>query len=144
MIAPTGAFVPWGAVLLAAALLGFGAFVWRAWRLYRYMRLGRDEARLDHPWRRLRDEIVVYLGQRKLLQRPYYVRGLAHAFIFWGFIVITIGTIDLLLSGILGLHVPGAGSALFAWTIDVLPVLVLTSIAVAPGRRTFLRPPRMD
>ena len=67
MIAPTGVFIPGGAVLLVLAALGFGAFFWRAWRLYKYMRLGRDEARIDHPWRRVRDELVVYLGQRKLL-----------------------------------------------------------------------------
>ena len=79
MIAPTGAFLPWGSVLLLFAALGFGVFFWRAWRLYRFLRLGRPEARLDHPWRRLRDELVIYLGQGKLLKRPYYVRGLAHA-----------------------------------------------------------------
>jgi Fe-S oxidoreductase len=141
--APTGGFVVGGAILLVLALIGFGAFFWRAWRLYRYMRLGRDEARIDHPWRRLRDELVVYLGQRKLLKRPYYVRGLAHAFIFWGFIVITIGTLDLLLSGIAGFHLPGTGSALFAWTIDIFAVLVLASIALAAIRRAFFRPPRM-
>src|SRR5256886_15994039 len=107
------------------------------------MRLGRDEARIDHPWRRVRDELVVYLGQRKLLKRPYYIRGLAHAFIFWGFLVITVGTVDLLLNGILGLHVPGTGSGLFAWTIDVFAVLVLASIAIALVRRRFLPPPRM-
>ena len=143
MIAPTGAFVPWGAVLLVLAALGFGAFFWRAWRLYQYMRLGRDEARIDHPWRRVRDELVVYLGQRKLLKRPYYIRGLAHAFIFWGFLVITIGTVDLLLNGILGFHVPGTGSGLFAWTIDIFAVLVLASIAIALVRRLFFPPPRM-
>ena len=143
MIAPTGGFVIGGAVLLALAVLGFGAFFWRAWRLYQYMRLGRDEARIDHPWRRVRDELVVYLGQRKLLKRPYYVRGVAHAFIFWGFIVITIGTVDLLIDGILGFHVPGTGSALFAWTIDIFAILVLASIAIALVRRRFRPPPRM-
>jgi len=143
VIAPTGGFVIGGAVLLVLALLGFGAFFWRAWRLYRYMRLGADEARIDHPWRRVRDELVVYLGQRKLLKRPYYVRGLAHAFIFWGFLVITIGTVDLLVDGIFGFHVPGTGSALFAWTIDIFAVLVLASIALALVRRRFLPPPRM-
>ena len=143
MIAPGGGFVPWGAVLLVLAVLGFGAFFWRAWRLYRFLRLGRPEARLDHPWRRIRDELVIYLGQRKLLKRPYYVRGLAHAFIFWGFLVITIGTVDLLTSGIAGLHIPGAGSAVFAWTIDIFAVLVLGSIAIALIRRIFLAPPRM-
>jgi Fe-S oxidoreductase len=141
--APTGGFYYGGVVLLVLAFLGFGAFLWRAWRLYRYMRLGRDEARIDHPWRRLRDELVVYLGQRKLLKRPYYVRGLAHAFIFWGFLVITIGTVDLLLNGIFGFHLPGAGSALFAWTIDIFAVLVLASIAIALVRRLFFKPPRM-
>jgi len=143
MTAPTGPFVPGGAILLALAILGFGAFFWRAWRLYRYMRLGRDAARIDHPWRRLRDELVVYLGQRKLLKRPYYVRGIAHAFIFWGFLIITIGTIDLLIDGIVGFHVPGIGSALFAWTIDIFAVLVLASIAVAAARRAYFPPPRM-
>ena len=143
MIAPTGGFVIGGAVLLVLAALGFGAFFWRAWRLYQYMRLGRDEARIDHPWRRVRDELVVYLGQRKLLKRPYYVRGLAHAFIFWGFLVITIGTVDLLVSGIVGFHLPGTGSGLFAWTIDIFAVLVLASIAVALVRRLFFAPPRM-
>ncbi len=143
MIAPTGGFVIGGAVLLVLAVVGFGAFFWRAWRLYRYMRLGRDEARIDHPWRRVRDELVVYLGQRKLLKRPYYVRGVAHAFIFWGFIVITIGTVDLLIDGILGFHVPGTGSALFAWTIDIFAILVLASIAIALVRRRFRPPPRM-
>ena len=143
MIAPTGGFVIGGAILLVLAVLGFGAFFWRAWRLYRYMRLGRDEQRTDHPWRRVRDEFVVYLGQRKLLKRPYYVRGVAHAFIFWGFIVITIGTVDLLIDGILGFHVPGTGSALFAWTIDIFAILVLASIAIALVRRRFRPPPRM-
>ena len=109
MIAPTGGFVIGGAVLLMLAALGFGAFFWRAWRLYRYMRLGRDEARIDHPWRRVRDELVVYLGQRKLLKRPYYIRGLGHAFIFWGFLVITWGSADLLLRGIFGLQIHSGG-----------------------------------
>jgi Fe-S oxidoreductase len=149
VIAPTGGGIITGLyagaapLLLVLTFLGFGAFFLRAWRLYRYMRLGRDEARIDHPWRRVRDELVVYLGQRKLLKRPYYVRGLAHAFIFWGFLVITIGTLDLLVNGIFGFHVPGTGSAVFAWTIDIFAVLVLGSIAIALVRRAFFPPPRM-
>src|SRR5713226_336211 len=143
MIAPTGGFSSGGGILLVLAFLGFGAFFWRAWLLYRYLRLGRAEDRFDHPWRRLRDEVVIYLGQRKLLKRPYYVRGLAHAFIFWGFLIITIGTVDLLADGIFGFHVPGTGSAVFAWTIDLFAALVLASIAIAAVRRAFLRPPRM-
>jgi Fe-S oxidoreductase len=133
-----------GALALAAvAVLGGGAFAYRAWRLYRYVRLGWDEDRRAHLGRRLKDELVIYLLQRKLLKRPYYLRGLAHAFIFWGFIVITLGTADLLASGIFGLRMPGAESGFFVWAVDVFAVLVLASIALALGRRLFFKPPRM-
>jgi len=121
-----------GALALAAvAALGVGAFAYRAWRLYRYLRLGWNEDRRAHLGGRLKDELVIYLLQRKLLKRPYYLRGIAHAFIFWGFLVITIGTIDLLASGIAGFRVPGTGRALFAWTIDIFAVLVLVSFTTS-------------
>ncbi|MBI2773593.1 MAG: (Fe-S)-binding protein [Chloroflexi bacterium] len=141
MIAPTSGA---GAIVLAVlALLGFGAFSWRAYQLYRYLRLGRDEDRTARPWRRLRDELVVYLGQRKLLKRPYYVRGAAHALIFWGFLVITYGTLDLLLSGIFGLRMPGAETGVYVWTVDVFAAAVLAAILLALYRRAVTRPPRM-
>jgi Fe-S oxidoreductase len=141
VIAPTAGA---GALVLAAlAALGFGAFFWRSYQLYRYIRLGRDEDRTRHLGRRIRDELVVYLGQRKLLKRPYVIRGAAHALIFWGFLVITYGTADLLLSGIAGWRMPGADSGLFVWTVDLFAVAVLASVLLALYRRAFVRPPRM-
>ena len=131
------------AILAAVALLGFGAFAYRAWKLYRYLRLGWNEDRTQHLGKRLKDEVVIYLLQRKLLKRPYYLRGLAHAFIFWGFIVITLGTTDLLLSGLLGLRMPGAESGAFVWAVDVFAALVLAAIILAFARRLFFKPPRM-
>jgi len=130
-------------VLLAAALLGFGAFAYRAWKLYRYLRLGWNEDRTQHLGKRVKDELVIYLLQRKLLKRPYFVRGLAHAFIFWGFLVITMGTVDLLASGIAGLRMPGAESGFFVWAVDIFAALVLLAIVLALVRRTFFKPPRM-
>ena len=141
MIAPTQGLL--ALVLAVCAAIGFGLGGYRVWKLYRYMRLGWNEDRTDQPARRLRDELVIYLGQSKLFKRPYVVRGIAHALIFWGFIVITIGTVDLLLNGIFGLHVPGTETGLFAWTIDLFAIAVLASIALAAVRRLFFRPPRM-
>ena len=140
MIAPTqGLFV----LLLALIVLGFGGFFWRASLLYRLLRLGRNEDRNDRPLRRLRDEIVIYLGQRKLLKRPYYVRGIGHALIFWGFLVITYGSADLLIAGLFGRHLPFTDTGLYAWTLDIFAVAVLVSVIVAVVRRAFLKPPRM-
>jgi len=130
-------------VLLALILLGFGGFFWRATLLYRLLRLGRNEDRNDRPLRRLRDEVVIYLGQRKLLKRPYYVRGIGHALIFWGFLVITYGSADLLLAGLFGRHLPFTDSGLYAWTLDIFAVAVLAAVIVAVVRRAFVRPPRM-
>jgi Fe-S oxidoreductase len=141
VIPPTEGFG--AAVLAVVAVLGFGAFAYRAWKLYRYLRLGWNEDRTQHVGKRLRDELVIYLLQRKLLKRPYYLRGLAHAFIFWGFIVITLGTADLLLSGLVGLRMPGAESGLFVWAVDVFAALVLAAIVLALVRRVFFKPPRM-
>ncbi|MBI2983565.1 MAG: (Fe-S)-binding protein, partial [Chloroflexi bacterium] len=143
MIAPTtGNALLIGALIVVWAV-GWGLFVRRAWQLYRWLRLGRDEDRTEHPARRLRDELVIYLGQRKLFKRPYLVRGIAHALIFWGFLIITVGTVDLFVSGVFGYRLPGTGTALFAWTVDLFALAVVASIALAFVRRIFLPPPRM-
>ncbi|HET6770521.1 MAG TPA: Fe-S oxidoreductase, partial [Actinomycetota bacterium] len=63
-----------------------GIFLLRAELLYRLVRLGKPVRRLDDLPKRLEEEAVVVLGQRKLLQR--LGPGLMHAFIFWGFLVL--------------------------------------------------------
>ena len=76
-----------GALGLAAlvAVCG-GLFARRALFLVRLVRQGRPVNRSGDVPRRVRNEAVLVLGQRKLLQR--LVPGLMHAFIFWGFLVL--------------------------------------------------------
>jgi Fe-S oxidoreductase len=141
MTAPTEGI--WAIVLLVLTLAAFGAFAFRSWHLYRLLQLGRADSRTDHPWRRLRDELVIYLGQRKLIKRPYWVRGIGHALIFWGFLVITWGSADLLLRGIFGWQMPFTDTVLYVWVLEVFAVAVLVSVALAIFRRAVLRPSRM-
>src|ERR1051325_10806700 len=141
MTAPTQGV--WALVLLALTLIAFGVFTFRAWHLYRLLRLGRDENRLDHGWRRVRDELVIYLFQRKLIKRPYWIRGIGHALIFWGFLVITWGSADLLLRGIVGWKMPFTETAAYAWLLDIFAIAVLASVGIALIRRAFVHPPRM-
>src|ERR671919_695996 len=70
-------------LLLAAA---GGLFLVRAFTLWQLVRLGRPVSRLDDLPKRVENETVVVLGQRKLLQR--LGPGLMHAFIFWGFLIL--------------------------------------------------------
>ncbi|MDX6550142.1 MAG: hypothetical protein QOJ31_826, partial [Gaiellales bacterium] len=71
---------------MAALAAGGGIFVRRALLLVRIMRLGQPAPRFDQLPQRVRQEAVIALGQRKILQR--LGPGLMHALIFWGFIVL--------------------------------------------------------
>ena len=142
MIAPTTGL---GALLLAVcAAAGFGAGLWRMVTLFRLARLGRsDPERWLRFWPRVRDELVIYFGQRKLFKRPYLVRGIGHAFIFWGFLAIVAASMELLVSGLFGGHLPGASSAAFVWTLDAFSAAVLVMVVVSAARRAFFAPPHM-
>jgi Fe-S oxidoreductase len=93
---------------------------------------------------RLRNEAVIALGQRKLLQR--LVPGLMHAFIFWGFIVL-LPTILMAMIAIAdrGESIPWLGrQGWFALLADVFCVLVLAGVVTAFAIRKIQRPARFE
>src|SRR5688500_18648039 len=62
------------------------------------MRLGKSEWRFDRPAARAWNVLKVGIAQTKILRDP--VAGVMHATIFWGFMVLTAGTVELLISGV--------------------------------------------
>jgi Fe-S oxidoreductase len=131
--------------LLLVAVAG-AFFALNVERLVRYLRVGRSVDRSDHALRRLRNVMVVALGQSKLLREPG--PGLMHAMIFWGFIVLTAGTIELIAQGV---YPPFSYGFLPTWAYrvysvsqDVFGVLVLLAVAFALYRRLVLRPRRLQ
>ena len=130
--------------MLAAA----GLFARRALLLWRLVRLGKPVERFADVPGRVRNEAVIVLGQRKLLQR--LGPGLVHAAIFWGFLVL-FPTILLALAGTIDAEgwLPErsplawlAGQGWFALLVDVFAVLVLAGVAAALWIRKVQRPPR--
>jgi len=78
--------------VIAAAIAGR-----RLWWLYRLGRTGqpapeRIEALRKHPGQGAETQVVQVIGQRKLLK--WSVPGLAHAFTFWGFIILLLTIIE--------------------------------------------------
>jgi len=78
--------------VIAGALAGQ-----RLWYLTRIGRTGqpapeRIEALREHPGRQGETQVTEVIGQRKLLQ--WSVPGLAHAFTFWGFIILLLTIIE--------------------------------------------------
>ncbi|MDP9226885.1 MAG: (Fe-S)-binding protein, partial [Actinomycetota bacterium] len=74
-------------VMVLLLLATIGAFAHRSRQLVGYLRLGRPDDRFRGDWaRKIKDEVVVVLGQRKLLQ--WTIPGVMHFFIFWGFLIL--------------------------------------------------------
>jgi Fe-S oxidoreductase len=98
---------------------------------------------VDVP-RRVRNEVEIVLGQKKLLQR--LIPGLTHAFIFWGFLVL-FPTILMAMIAAVDKHaeLPWLGhQTWFGWLVDLFVVLVLAGVAAAVYIRKVVRPARFQ
>src|SRR4051794_39999922 len=84
-------------VFLFVLVLGAGFFALNVQRLVSYLRLGYAENRTDHPLARFKNVLVIGIAQKKIFRDP--VAGPMHALIFWGFMVLTAGTVEILLAG---------------------------------------------
>ncbi|MGZ4430548.1 MAG: heterodisulfide reductase-related iron-sulfur binding cluster [Gaiellales bacterium] len=121
-----------------------GLFVRRAALLVRLVRMGKPVQRFDDVPGRVRNEAVIVLGQRKLLQR--LVTGLMHAIIFWGFLVL-FPTIVMAMIAIVHRRstLPWLGhQGWFALLVDVFAVLVLAGVVTAVIIRKVQRPARFE
>src|ERR1700694_1023312 len=124
------------AVALALALIVAGTlFTHRALLLYRLIRSGKPAARSGDLPARARAEVVVVVGQSKLLQR--LGPGLVHAAIFWGFLVL-LPTIPIAFIGVVDPHatLPWlGGQGWYLLLVDVFALLVLGRVAAALALR---------
>jgi Fe-S oxidoreductase len=82
---------------MVLTVIAFAVAGHRLWWLYRLGRTGqpapeRTEALREHPGRGAETQVTEVIGQRKLLM--WSVPGLAHAFTFWGFIVLLLTIIE--------------------------------------------------
>jgi len=119
------------------------------WRRARWhvaiLREGRPLDRFDRVGARIASLGVFVFGQRRLLQD--LGPGLAHAFVFWGFLVLLLTTGNYLTNGLVEAIVgwPFGG---FLWSVvtffaNIFVGLVLASVIYYVVRRTVVRPTRL-
>jgi Fe-S oxidoreductase len=133
------------AALLALALAFFGRTVYA---MVRAASRGRPDGRprLDQLPARLVSVLVYFFGQKKVAEEgPMHMSSKHHLFIFWGFLIITIGTVELLVNGVvpsfsLALVMPGAAYTGLRSVIDVFNLIVLAMVCWALFRRIVIRP----
>ena len=130
-------------VMTVLILASLAAFALRARDLVGFLGLGRPDDRLPRNWgRKLKDQLVVVFGQRKLLQ--WSIPGVMHFFIFWGFVILFTTIVEAF--GAVyqeGFHLPliGTWGPLGALQ-DFFVVAVLVGIGMAFAIRKIQRPGR--
>ena len=121
------------------AALSFFSF--NLWKIVRNIRLGKSTNRFDQPLKRSKILLKIAFGQTKLFARP--ASGILHALVYWGFLVITIGTVEMMIDGIFNLDrsfgVLGRFYDMATASGDVMAVLVLVSCLMFMFRRLFLK-----
>jgi Fe-S oxidoreductase len=127
--------------------LGAGFFALNVQRLVSYMRLGIAEDRSDHPLERLKNVLTIGIAQTKIFRDP--VAGTMHALIFWGFMVLTAGTVEILIQGVFSdfsfaLILPRPLYQLYGLSQDGFAALVIVAVAFAFYRRLVLHPRRLE
>ena len=123
-----------------ALLLTLGVFGYTTWRYVRFFRLTRPAFRVSDIGRRFGVMLEVAIGQTKIFRRP--VIGLLHALVFWGFCVILIGSIEMVLDGLTGqekiLAFLGVVYDVIMASGDIFALIIAIAILVFLFRRIFL------
>lgn len=123
-------------------LVANGAFAWSIWRLVRLARLGvTHHTPIQAIGDRLKDVLVYVFFQKRVVDRKF---GYNHVVIFWSFLVIGVGHLEFMLSGLfpsfnIGM-LPSFPAYPILYAADVLAFVVLFAIAISLFRRIVVRP----
>ncbi|PWG05278.1 (Fe-S)-binding protein [Polaribacter aquimarinus] len=129
-------------IFFALALaVGIGFFVMNVRKLIRNIKLGKDVNRKDRKPERLKNMIMIALGQSKMVKRPF--SGFLHIVVYVGFIIINIEVLEIIIDGLFGTHrifqgVLGDGIYGFLiGTFEILAALVFISVIIFWLRRNL-------
>jgi Fe-S oxidoreductase len=86
-------------VFFAVAAFAFGLFAYNLRTFVQIALLGRPSELTESLGQRIDSLLRFFFGQRKVMEEK---RSWHHLAIYWGFLVLSIATVDMLLSGVLG------------------------------------------
>lgn len=125
------------ALALLITLLIFG-YTMR--RIFYYFRFTKKLPLLNVP-RRIIITLQVAIAQTKIFRHP--VMGLLHALVFWGFLVILLGSIEMVVDGLAGVErsfrVLGPVYDFLMASGDIFAAIITIAILVFLFRRLFLK-----
>lgn len=133
-------------VFIIALVLTIAAFAVTTRRFIRFFKLTKPAFKVRQIGQRTVLMLKVAIGQTKIFRRP--VIGLLHALVFWGFCVILIGSIEMVIDGLTGtekvLRFLGVFYDVFMASGDVFALVIALAIIVFLARRLFLNVKRFS
>ncbi|MFA8436192.1 MAG: 4Fe-4S dicluster domain-containing protein [Marinifilaceae bacterium] len=122
-------------------LITIGVFAWTMRRLWAFFKLTRPGYPIQNISARISHTLNVAIGQSKIFRKP--IVGLMHALVFWGFIVITLGSIEMVVDGVTGAERVFAFTGWFYDFViasgDIFAYLILVFILAFLVRRLFMK-----
>ena len=129
-------------VVLAALVLSFGLFGYRVYQRFQHMRLGRPAGSFTNWGERLKSLLIFVAGQARLFRFPG--TGIAHFFIFWGFMLLVPTILQAMIEGLFpGVVLPFFGTfGPFALVQDLIAPTVIVAVLYGLYLRLFVKPER--
>ena len=124
-----------------ALLIGLGFFAVNIRKLIRNIKFGKDVHRKDKKSERLKNMMMIALGQSKMVKRP--LSGFLHIIVYVGFIIINIEVLEIIIDGLFGTHrvFKGyLGNGFYGFLIgifEVLAALIFVAIVIFWFRRNI-------
>src|SRR5690554_4565630 len=129
-------------LILLLIVGGFGMAARTVYWLLRYVAWGQNDLKINDVPERIKGFVTFVIGQRRVIREP---AGMVHLFIFWGFIVLQVETVEYMIRAFhSGFHFsafigePAYNFALFLQ--DVFGFVVFVAICIAAVRRFIIRP----
>src|SRR3990172_1362529 len=127
--------------LYVAALVVFIIAALGPVRRARLWAVGRPEERWDRVWERAKVFLIYGLGQGRLTNDLY--ASIMHLCIFWGWVVLFIGTITIAIHADFVYFLQGGIYLAYSVILDVFGLLALIGLSLALLRRHVLKPEKL-
>lgn len=138
-----------GNIFYYLLLVGFiGFFIWSVAVRFKWFTTTKYVNRFTEPITRLVGLGPYLIGNARVARKRYWYSGILHSFIWWGFLVLQVRTLNFLLNGFhedisLEHNLGAVWDYLLRPTMDVFNVLVIVGVGMAAFQRFVWKPKRM-
>jgi Fe-S oxidoreductase/nitrate reductase gamma subunit len=118
-------------------------FIYGCYKKFQILKLGRSQDRSQPIGERIKLVLIHALGHKKILNEKF--AGIFHSFIFYGFILLFIGTLLVMVEKYLGIKIMHLQSFhYYKFILDMAGLLAIIGILMAMYRRYVVKPEGLD